>query len=102
MAASAASMVQPSMNGSSGAPTLGIWIKWSMTENQVKPWFSAHWALAFTVSKISAGSEPNSQDGLWIPNCMAALLPDDDNCSAVGVDHPPGVGQFVAFLFELG
>ena len=59
------------MNGSSGAPTLPIWIRWSITENQVKPWFSAHCALVFTPSKISAGSrEPNSQDGLWMPNFM--------------------------------
>ena len=63
-AASAVRTVQPSMNGSSGAPTLAIWMRWSITENQVKPWFSAHWALAFTASKIPAGSVPNSQDGL--------------------------------------
>jgi hypothetical protein len=36
-AASAASTVQPSSTGSSGAPTRGIWIMWSMTENQTKP-----------------------------------------------------------------
>ncbi|MND08755.1 hypothetical protein D3C83_316040 [compost metagenome] len=52
------------MNGSSGAPTLAIWMRWSITENQVKPWFSAHRAFACTASKISAGSGPNSHDGL--------------------------------------
>ena len=62
------------MKGSSGAPTLPIWMRWSITENQVKPWSSAHCALAFTASKISAGSEPNSQDGLWMPNFMPFLL----------------------------
>src|ERR1700730_3276749 len=60
--------VQPSMNGSSGAPTPPIWIRWSITENQTNPWFSAHCAFAFTASNASAGSEPNTHDGLWIPN----------------------------------
>src|SRR5215831_10348977 len=46
------------------APTPGIWIRWSITENQTKPWFSAHCAFAFTGSNASAGLEPNTQDGL--------------------------------------
>jgi hypothetical protein len=27
------------MKGSSGAPTPPIWIRWSITENHMKPWF---------------------------------------------------------------
>jgi hypothetical protein len=30
----------------------------------VKPWISAHSAFAFTASKSSAGSRPNSHEGL--------------------------------------
>src|SRR5437667_9681368 len=67
-AASPDKTVQPSMNGSSGAPTPPIWIRWSITENQTKPWFSAHCAFALTRSKASVGSGPNTHDGLWIPN----------------------------------
>ena len=67
-AASPDKTVQPSMNGSSGAPTPSIWIRWSITENQTKPWFSAHCALALTISKASVGSGLNTHDGLWIPN----------------------------------
>src|SRR2546426_8112889 len=67
-AASPEKTVQLSMNGSSGAPTPPIWIRWSITENQTYPWFSAHCAFAFTASNASAGSEPNTHDGLWIPN----------------------------------
>src|SRR5437660_7067758 len=67
-AASPDKTVQPSMNGSSGAPTPPIWIMWSITENQTKPWFSAHCALALTLSKASVGSGPNTHDGLWMPN----------------------------------
>jgi hypothetical protein len=63
-AASADKTVQPSIKGSSGTPTPPIWIKWSITENQTKPWFSAHCAFAFTASKTSPGSEPNHHDGL--------------------------------------
>jgi hypothetical protein len=63
-AASADKTVQPSMKGSSGAPTPLIWIRWSITENQTKPWSSAHCALAFTASNASAGSGPYTHDGL--------------------------------------
>lgn len=52
--ASADSTVQPSMNGSSGAPTPPIWIRWSMTENQAKPSSSAQRASAATASKMPA------------------------------------------------
>src|SRR5690242_335115 len=72
-AARADKTVQPSMNGSSEAPTCGIWIRWSITENHAKPWFSAHSAFAFAASKISAGSGPNSQDELWTPNFMTVI-----------------------------
>ena len=57
-AASADSTVQPSMNGSVGAPTPPIWIMWSMTENHTKPLFSAHCAFVLIPSNASAGSEP--------------------------------------------
>jgi hypothetical protein len=69
-AASADNTVQPSMKGSSGAPTPPIWIRWSITENHTKPWFSAHCAFAFTASNASAGSGQNHQEGLWMPNFM--------------------------------
>src|SRR5262249_31217881 len=45
-------------------------MRWSITENQVKPCSSAHPALACTASQIPAGSAQNSQDGLWMPNFM--------------------------------
>src|SRR6516162_2323069 len=67
-AARADKTVQPSIKGSSGAPTPPIWIRWSITENHTKPWFSAHCAFAFTASNVSAGSGPKNQDGLWMPN----------------------------------
>jgi hypothetical protein len=84
-AASAVRIVQPSMNGSSGAPTLAIWMRWSITENQVKPASSAHRALACTASKMAPGSVagsvpelpasvPNSQEGLWMPNFMGLFV----------------------------
>jgi len=41
---------------------------WSITENQTKPWFSAHCAFALTPSNASVGSGPYTHDGLWIPN----------------------------------
>src|SRR3972149_8378282 len=72
------------MNGSSAAPTLGIWIKWSITENHEKPFVSAHCALRFTASKISCSPEPKSQDGLWMPNFIAFLQP----FAKLGLDKP--------------
>ena len=64
-AARVARTVRPSVTGSSGAPTRGIWIMWSSsTENQTKPWLSAHCAFAFTTSNASAGSGVSSQDEL--------------------------------------
>src|SRR4051794_20165258 len=58
------------MNGSSDDPIHGIWIRWSITENHVKPLFSAHCAFAFRPSNISYASGPKTKDGLWMPNFM--------------------------------
>src|ERR1700720_171062 len=41
-----------------GVLILADQIRWSITENQTKPWSSAHCALAFTASNASAGSGP--------------------------------------------
>src|SRR5262249_30858519 len=42
-----------------------------MTENQIKPRFSAHCVFVFTASHTSAGSGLSHHDAVWIPKFIA-------------------------------
>src|SRR5215467_16396870 len=112
IAASADNTVQPSIKGSSGAPTPPIWITSSTTENHTNPWFSAHCAFAFTASNASVGSGPNTHDGLWMPNFIRITLRPGPRrsgrrCSAAPAQCPTVLcgsdpdGLYIQILFHL-
>src|SRR6516165_1755845 len=77
-AANADNTAHPSIKGSSGAPTPPIWIRWSITENHAKPWFSAHCVFAFAASNASAGSGPEEPG--WVVD--TELHRDRSRCSS--------------------
>src|SRR5262249_41257510 len=61
-----------------------------MTENQIKPRFSAHCVFVFTASNTSAGSGLSHHDALWIPNFIAVnagLAEHTPHCDAAKVSE---------------
>ena len=65
------SVVQPSSMGSSTAPTLRIWKKWSMTQIESKPASSASRTMRPRVGPMASGPPGHVNDGICRPSFTA-------------------------------
>ena len=75
------SVVQPSSIGSSVAPTLRIWKKWSMTQIESNPASSASRTIRPSVGPMASGPPGHVNEGIWSPSFTGRSVRDvGDRC----------------------
>ena len=77
--------MKPSSIGSSGRPIDRIWKKWSMTQIEPKPTWSASWAMRPSVGPMAASPPGHEKELIWSPSFMGG------ECSRAAAQQVTGV-----------